>query len=362
MKNEINEQKYDPAAVESISVANVPGLLDGLASFIALGATMKKEDYEKLIRAVIVAKFAPELERVEVLCAAAKERIAAVPAVILHLKERLAATVRMVPVPGPRAFLPLGLDRTCFFACLGVAVLVSIVDGINASLLAARELQSVLAGLSFLAPALFAPLLAKLALTRLPVRARYWAELWFGLLGFATAGFYIYQFVTTFTATPSDDQVADGGALPGMKYLYLATLALGFMVVYFLLAKAMSLIQRGPLEQANDEYVQIAQELAAAEQAKAQAEASLAAHQPRLNKVQKYVDCLVEVALSAAESKRAGAAALARARQAESQAAAAAAEQGWAMYEALLGGAGGRSTNGVSSVNYAKVPESSLAN
>jgi hypothetical protein len=132
---------------------------------------MDSEKFSAMICAAVKAKFASELERLGILLASAKPKLNTASSVVDQLRIRLAETVRFIPLDDPRPGLPRGIDRVIFFVCVSLASVVTIGDGLNASLLAARELQSLIAGLAFLLPALCAPLVAKAAIARLHPRS-----------------------------------------------------------------------------------------------------------------------------------------------------------------------------------------------
>ncbi len=346
MSKELESNAPESPVLKFLNVASLPTMLDGLQHLIEIGSTMEPEEFSAMLAAAVKAKFAPELERLGVLLATARAKIAPASTVVEQLKIRLAETVRFVPLDDPSPGLPRGIDRIIFFFCVSLASIVTIGDGLNASLLAARELQSLIAGLAFLLPALCAPLVAKAAIARLPSRSRFGAELSLGLLGLGTAAFFVWQFVSVFTATRSLDEIAAGGVLPGMKYVYLATLALGFMVVYFLMSKAISMVRPGPAQRENPEYLKAAAELAAAERSLAEAQAELDANEPHLQKVNTYSDYLIKFGLAAAHAKRSMLQAESQVEEARLRSLSASARRGWAQYGTLLGNGHFHSRNG----------------
>src|SRR5208283_494272 len=118
--------------------------------------------------------------------------------------------------------------------------------------------------------------------SRLSGRSRIWAELVLSFGGLGMAGFFLYQFVTSFTATPSLDQVAAGNGAPDLKNVWIAGLSVGVLVVYFSLTKAISMVRPGPTEAENPEYIDVAAQVSVAAQEISKAQAEAAAHEPRL--------------------------------------------------------------------------------
>ena len=339
-----------------VTVADLPFFMRNLGDIINLCAGLAADKADEVLRSAVEALFGPAKERLGLEVAEAQAEVNSIGATIARLKEQLNAMPKKQDVQGgdtgPR--VPRGFNRFAFIACSSAVFVVSVGDGFNAAYLAARELQSMWAGMAFLLPALMAPLVAKVAISRLPPRPRFWGESLMGFFGLITAGFFFYQFVSVFAAPRTLDQVADG-TRPGMQWLYLAILVLGFNVVYVLLSSASAMLRPGVvmaddqegkrfgIEEINTQLTKLEQEHTVAQ---AGLEFAVAAQPLRHTKIEELKQFTLNLAVGACEVKRKATSAARQAAASAAETEAKAAGNIWDSFSGLLRNGNAKIVNG----------------
>jgi hypothetical protein len=329
-----------------VTVANLSSFMHNLGAIIDVSADQTAEQVDKVLRGAVEVLFGPEEEQIGLVAAESQAKVEALDVIIRGLAEQLRSIPKSIAGVDSGSRLPNGFARLVFLACAAGACVVTIGDGLNAAYLAARELQSMLAGLAFLLPALCAPVVAKAAVSRLPSRARFWAECALGLFGLVTAGFFFFQFVVVFASPRTLDELAAGG-MPGMKWLYLAVLTLGFNVVYVLLSTAMGMLRPGStVEQENPEHTRITQQIANLNRDRLAAQARVASQPVRRKKISDLKQFTLDFSKAACEAKRKAVLAVTEAAEARTKAHAEAALNTWDSFRHILANGSGSPLNG----------------